>query len=78
MATVSTPSSQCGCNGSRILLRFVPGRVAAVGPERVKPIALAIGGITQATPVVNQLRLKARNSAGVCGPDSHAAVVMNT
>jgi hypothetical protein len=27
---------------------------------------------------LNQLRLKARNSAGVCGPDSHAAVVMNT
>ncbi len=27
---------------------------------------------------LNQLRLKARNSAGVCGPASHAAVVMNT
>ena len=27
---------------------------------------------------LNQLRLKARNSAGVCGPDSHAAVVKNT
>ena len=27
---------------------------------------------------LNQLRLKARNSAGVCGPESHAAVVMNT
>ncbi len=27
---------------------------------------------------LNQLRLKARNSAGVCGPESYAAVVMNT
>ena len=27
---------------------------------------------------LNQLRLKVRNSAGVCGPESHAAVVMNT
>ena len=27
---------------------------------------------------MNQLRLKARNSAGVCGPESHATVVMNT
>lgn len=27
---------------------------------------------------LNQLRLKARNSAGVCGPESNAAVVMNT
>ncbi len=27
---------------------------------------------------LNKLRLKVRNSAGVCGPESHAAVVMNT
>ena len=27
---------------------------------------------------LNQLQLKTRNSAGVCGPESHAAAVMNT
>ena len=27
---------------------------------------------------LNQLRLKARNGAGICGPASHATVVMNT